>query len=123
VHGARALAAQRGLDALPEGRALLERAAWFSDRWSRPPSATVAPSLFAERVCAALVTNTRGEPVLVSRYRHAVAPPPDPELDRALMFKAAGLSDLLYGGRPGVIDTTATVVQPRAEREQSPTRG
>jgi len=42
------------------------------------------------------------------------APPPDPELDRAIMFQAAGLGHLLYGGRSGVIDTTATVVQPRA---------
>ena len=40
------------------------------------------------------------------------APPPDPELDRAIMFQAAGLGHMLYGGRPGVIDTTATVVQP-----------
>lgn len=49
------------------------------------------------------------------------APPPDPELDRALLFKAAGMADLLYP-RANVIDATAVVVPPRQLEERAPVR-
>ena len=38
------------------------------------------------------------------------APPSDPEIARMVAMKAAGLADLIYGGRSNVVDTTATVV-------------
>jgi hypothetical protein len=79
----------RGIDSLPEGRELLSRAAAFSDTWTRPPSSAAEPSLYSERNVSALVSNSRGELVLCSRYLHALLPPPDAAAAFAAFTKAA----------------------------------